>query len=100
MKSKNDINVFYHIGAISTAKDLSERREKNCAGKAKDGGAAACPFSPYSDINVRDTSLRKALKSPLFLALQEEGVLLDDHTGGCVLHEKRAEVERLLQAQR
>ena len=62
------------------------------------GGAEPCPFSPYSDINVRDTSLRDALKSPLFLALQEEGVLLEDHPGGCVLHEKRAEVERLLQA--
>jgi len=49
---------------------------------------------------VRDTSLRAALKSPLFLALQEEGVLLEDHPGGCVLHEKRSEVERLLQARR
>ena len=47
---------------------------------------------------MRDTSLRAALKSPLFLALQEEGVLLEDHPGGCVLHEKQAEVERLLQA--
>ena len=64
------------------------------------GGAEPCPFSPYSDINVRETSLRDALKSPLFLALQEEGVLLEDHPGGCVLHEKRAEVERLLQARR
>ena len=62
------------------------------------GGAEPCPFSPYSDINVRDTSLRAALKSPLFSALREEGVLLEDHPGGCVLHEKRAEVERLLKA--
>lgn len=62
------------------------------------GGAEPCPFSPYSDINVRDTSLQAALKSPLFLALQQEGVLLEDHPGGCVLHEKQAEVERLLQA--
>lgn len=62
------------------------------------GGAEPCPFSPYSDINVRDTSLRAALKSPLFLALLKEGVLLEDHPGGCVLHEKQAEVERLLQA--
>ena len=64
------------------------------------GGTEPCPFSPYSDINVRDTSLRDALKSPLFLALQKEGVLLEDHPGGCVLHEKRVEVERLLQARR
>ena len=62
------------------------------------GGAEPCPFSPYSDINVRDASLRAALKSPLFLALQEEGVLLEDHPGGCVLHEKREQVESLLKA--
>ena len=63
------------------------------------GGAEPCPFSPYSDINVRDTSLRAALKSPLFLALQEEGVLLEDHPGGCVLYEKRELVERIMSGQ-
>ena len=64
------------------------------------GGAEPCPFSPYSDINVRDTSLRDALKSPLFLALQEEGVLLEDHSGGCILHAKRKQVENLLKSVR
>ena len=60
------------------------------------GGAEPCPFSPYSDINVRDTSLKEALRSPLFRALQSEGLLNDDHAGGCVLYEKRAQVEALL----
>jgi MoaA/NifB/PqqE/SkfB family radical SAM enzyme len=60
------------------------------------GGAEPCPFSPYSDINVRDTSLKEALRSPLFQALQSEGLLNDDHAGGCVLYEKRAQVEALL----
>ncbi len=60
------------------------------------GGAEPCPFSPYSDINVRDTSLKEALRSPLFLALQSGGLLDDDHEGGCVLYEKRAQVETLL----
>ena len=60
------------------------------------GGAEPCPFSPYSDINVKDTSLREAMNSRLFKALQQEGVLLDDHDGGCVLYEKRKEVEALL----
>jgi hypothetical protein len=41
------------------------------------GGAEPCPFSPYSDVNVRDTSLRAALHSGLFRALREEGHLLD-----------------------
>ena len=60
------------------------------------GGAEPCPFSPYSDINVRDTSLLQAMNSPLFRALRDGGVLVDDHTGGCVLYEKRAQVEAIL----
>lgn len=60
------------------------------------GGAEPCPFSPYSDINVRDTSLREALKSKLFTALRNGDILADDHVGGCVLYEKRELVEELL----
>ena len=60
------------------------------------GGAEPCPFSPYSDVNVRDTSLREALRSPLFTALQSGDILLDNHSGGCVLYEKRELVEALI----
>lgn len=60
------------------------------------GGAEPCPFSPYSDVNVRSTSLREAMHSPLFTALRNGEILLDDHDGGCVLYEKRELVEALL----
>ena len=60
------------------------------------GGAEPCPFSPYSDINVKDTSLRDALNSRLFRELQDGGYLLEDHIGGCVLHEKRMQVEAIV----
>ena len=61
------------------------------------GGAEPCPFSPYSDTNVRDTSLKEALNSGLFRALQDNGHLMEeDHAGGCVLNEKRELVESLL----
>ena len=60
------------------------------------GGAEPCPFSPFSDSNVRDTSLRQALHSPLFTALQDGGLLNDDHQGGCVLFEKRDQVQAIL----
>ena len=60
------------------------------------GGAEPCPFSPYSDSNVRDTSLREALRSPLFRALQTEGLLKDDHIGGCTLYMHRERVEALV----
>lgn len=60
------------------------------------GGAEPCPFSPYSDVNVRNTSLREAIHSPLFTALRSGDLLLDDHDGGCVLYEKRELVEALI----
>ncbi|MCH5195246.1 MAG: radical SAM protein [Oscillospiraceae bacterium] len=60
------------------------------------GGAEPCPFSPYSDINVKELSLRGALHSPLFTALREQNVLNEDHSGGCVLFERRETVEALL----
>ena len=60
------------------------------------GGAEPCPFSPYSDINVRDTSLQEALNSRLFTALRSGDMLTGDHSGGCVLFEKRKSVEAIL----
>ncbi|WP_407424347.1 radical SAM/SPASM domain-containing protein [Methanobrevibacter sp.] len=60
------------------------------------GGAEPCPASPYSDINVKDTSLIEALDSNLFKSLREGGILMDDHQGGCVLFEHKDDVERML----
>ena len=60
------------------------------------GGAEPCPFSPYSDINVKETSLRDAIASPLFQSIQDNGLLTGAHAGGCVLYEKRAQVEAIL----
>ena len=59
------------------------------------GGAEPCPFSPFSDVNVRDASLRAAIASPLFRALRTEGLLEGEHDGGCVLYAKRREVMAL-----
>ncbi len=60
------------------------------------GGAEPCPFSPYSDVNIKNTSLREAMHSPLFMALRSGDILKDDHDGGCVLYEKRELVEQLM----
>jgi len=60
------------------------------------GGAEPCPFSPYSDINVKETSLRDALKSRLFTALRSGEMLTGEHSGGCVLFEQRESVEAIL----
>lgn len=61
------------------------------------GGVEPCPFSPYSDINLRDSSLREALRSPLFTKLKEEGLLETEHKGSCVLFEQEDRVTALLE---
>ncbi len=61
------------------------------------GGAEPCPFSPYSDVNVKTTSLKEAIHSRLFDALREEHVLSAAHTGGCVLFTQREKVEQIME---
>ena len=39
------------------------------------------------------------MNSPLFRALREGGLLMDDHAGGCVLYERRADVEKIIAGQ-
>lgn len=60
------------------------------------GAAEPCPFSPYSDCNVRDRSLSAALDSALFHKLQSGGLLTERHDGGCVLFRHKQEVAFLL----
>ena len=60
------------------------------------GGAEPCPASPYSDINVKETSILEALESKLFKSLRDGGLLMSHHEGGCVLFEHEKEVQKLL----
>jgi MoaA/NifB/PqqE/SkfB family radical SAM enzyme len=60
-----------------------------------DGSCEPCPFSPYSDTNIKNCSLLDALQSPLFHKLSAEEVLLREHTGGCVLFEHEEEVKKI-----
>ena len=53
-------------------------------------------MSPFSDINVKETSIEEALKSPLFAAVKEKGLLGEDHNGGCALAGREDEVKALL----
>lgn len=61
------------------------------------GGAEPCPFSPYSDCNLMQNSLLKAIQSPLFQKLNKTGLVGGEHKGGCALFEHRAEVEAILE---
>lgn len=64
------------------------------------GGAEPCPFSPYSDTSLKEVTLEEALRSPLFLRLQENGNLEQEHIGGCVLFEQKDLVQKLLGGKR
>lgn len=61
-----------------------------------DGSAEPCPFSPYSDTNIREMTLTEAMSSPLFLKLRESDLLRKEHTGGCVLFDQEETVKGLL----
>ncbi|WP_077895304.1 radical SAM protein [Clostridium felsineum] len=61
------------------------------------GGVEPCPFSPYSDTNLKNTPLKEAINSPLFKKLRSNSMLIEEHSGGCVLFEKEEVVQSLLQ---
>ena len=60
------------------------------------GGAEPCPASPYSDINVKETSVLEALESDFFKSLRSNELLTGHHDGACVLFEHEKEVQKLL----
>lgn len=60
------------------------------------GDAEPCPFSPYSDISVRDHSLLEVLDSRLFVKMRQSGMLLGEHTGGCLLFNKEDDVKKMI----
>jgi MoaA/NifB/PqqE/SkfB family radical SAM enzyme len=64
---------------------------------AVDGSLEPCPFAPYADRNVRNTSLKEALASPLLSAIRENHKMLEESGGGCTLWNNREWVSSLLE---
>ncbi len=61
------------------------------------GAAEACPFSPYSDRTIKETSLLEVLDSPFFKKLRLERLVGGEHSGGCALFEQESAVRALLE---
>ena len=59
------------------------------------GAVEACPFAPYSDVNLKELSFRDALRSRLLGRIRENHHLLEEAEGGCTLFENREWVEKL-----
>jgi MoaA/NifB/PqqE/SkfB family radical SAM enzyme len=60
------------------------------------GDVEPCPFSPYSDRNLVQSTLLEAINSPLLRRIREADVDLDETDGRCALWTRRAWVESLL----
>lgn len=61
-----------------------------------EGRLEPCPFSPFSDVSLKDMSLKEALQSKLLKTIRENQDQLDEGNGGCALWEKRDWVASLL----
>jgi len=61
------------------------------------GDLEPCPFAPFSDINIRDYSLKDALQSKLCEKIRQKPELSREKGGGCVLWKERELVESLMQ---
>jgi MoaA/NifB/PqqE/SkfB family radical SAM enzyme len=59
------------------------------------GNVEPCPFSPYSDVNLSDRSLKDALQSGLLKTIRDNHAELKETEGGCALWEKREWVRSL-----
>ena len=60
-----------------------------------EGDLEPCPFSPFSDTNLREVPLRVALQSRLLRNIRESGVRLSETNGGCALWAKRDWVQSM-----
>ncbi len=61
-----------------------------------EGELEPCPFSPFSDTNLREVPLRDALQSSFLRGIRESGEHLTESEGGCALWSKRGWVQSLL----
>lgn len=59
------------------------------------GNIEACPFAPFSDVNIKQTSLKEALQSDLLKKIRENHHLLKESQGGCALYENQEWISQL-----
>lgn len=59
------------------------------------GGAEPCPFSPYSRLNVKTSSILEILRSDYFAAMRDIAKNAGEHTGGCTLFAMQEQVTAL-----
>jgi len=60
------------------------------------GDLEPCPFAPFSDINLKNTSLKEALQSRLLESIRQKPELSKETGEGCILWKEREMVNALL----
>lgn len=60
------------------------------------GDIEPCPFSPYTDTNLKNNTLREALRSKFLATIRENHNMLTESQTGCALWENREWVSSLL----
>jgi MoaA/NifB/PqqE/SkfB family radical SAM enzyme len=63
-----------------------------------EGDIEPCPFAPFSDTNVRDSTLKEALQSALLRKLRKHPEQLQITQGGCCLWKRRKWVSSLIKS--
>jgi len=63
---------------------------------SQDGSVEPCPAAPYSDTNLKDTSLKNALTSTFLKTIRNTPHSLMNSASGCVLFDKKAWIKSLL----
>jgi MoaA/NifB/PqqE/SkfB family radical SAM enzyme len=63
---------------------------------SSEGSLEACPFAPYSDTNIKNMTLKQALKSKLMEEIRLNHNELTQARGGCALNENREWVQSLM----
>ena len=64
------------------------------------GNVEPCPFAPYSDANLKDVSLKEALRSEVLEAIRQVPELSKYTGGGCALWKNQEQVQSLLHKSR
>jgi len=64
------------------------------------GDVEPCPFAPYSDVNLNNTSLKQALQSEFLAEIRRNHQRLSEAEGGCALWAEREWLQSLMQKHR
>lgn len=63
---------------------------------SQSGAVEPCPASPYSDVNLNEVSLKKALRSNLLKRIRATPHSLAESSSGCALYDKEEWVKSLI----